>query len=433
MTLPDFTNRQYISAGVLNEWQRQLLNGCAWCAAPVGTFAMLPGGAYSEQNDGTPVTVWSGNILYTGASDTFDYLIYLIANSGTNTANAVIYVNSVAVATIDDTTGHWQSGSVTLSGLTDNTVYTVEVKATRSGTSSTVNLTVDVHWLGISFAPTYTALTTWSTGNTVSITNIHKIRTNILALMSGAPAMPVAPTVVEFAADTPSTDDPINVWRGYIKHTHNRLRVRFTGRADNGKGEVKVYYNGTLAHTFTQTNGETTQDKADIDLSGLGLTVGTRYAIVVSMNRAGTSATDIYMECRVILVEENSTYEPTATTPFVMGDTLAAADLNLYNTNINRFHPGAASPDAPGYYDQPAVRIGDDNRYTIQHRRGWLRYDYSGAGTPEITSFDESAPEASLPTDANSYLLANAIGLGMGSYYTIDDCDYAQESDYAET
>lgn len=433
MTLPTFTNRQYISAGVLNEWQRQLLNGCAWCASPVGAFAMLPDGAYSETNDGTEVTVWDGNLLYTGTSDTLEYLIYMIANGGTNTANAYVYVNNVLVLSIDDDTGHWQSGSVTLSGLTANTVYPMRIKAARSGTASAVNLTVDVHWLGLSFAPTYTALTTWAAGNAVSITNIHKIRTNILALLSGAPSMPVAPTVVESASDTPSTSDPINVWRGYIKHTHNRLRVRFTGLANNGKGEVKVYYNGTLVHTFTQTNDESTQDKADIDLSGLGLTRGTRYPIVVSMNRAGTSATDIYMECRVILVEENSTYEPTATTPFAMGDTLSHTDLNLFNTNINRFHPGAASPDAPGYYDQPAVRIGDDRRYTIQHRRGWLRYDYSGSGSPEITAFDESAAEATLPTDGNEYLLANATGLGMGSYYTIDDCAYAQEWDYAQT
>lgn len=433
MALPTFTNREYISAGVLNEWQRQLLNGCAWCAAPIGPFAMLPQGAYSDGNDGTYVSIWSGRLLYTGTSDTLRYSIYLIANSGISNANAKILVNGVEVKAVDDSTGHTQTGTVNISGLslTAGTVYTVEVTAARSGTSATVNLTVDVYWLGLIYSPTYTAMTTWTTGNTVSITNIHKIRTNIEALLSGGPSMPVAPTVVAYRYDTPSTDDEIMVWRGQICHTHGFIRWRFIGRANSGKGRVTLYCNGTEVQTITQTNGETTHD--NIWALDAGLTKGNYYQFEIRMARDGTSATDIYMECRVILVEEMSYQEPTATTPFAMGDTLTAANLNLFNTNINRFHPAAASPDAPGYYSQPAVLQGDDRRYTMQHRRAWLRYVYSGSGTTEITAFDESAPEASLPTSNTDYLMANASGIGLGSYYTVDDAYYAQEWDNAQT
>lgn len=429
MELPEFTNRQYASASVLNTWMKELLYQHAFFNGGNGPFAMREVSGYGAANDGTKVSIWSGHILYTGDTATFRYSLYLMANGGVNTGNADVLVNGVVAATVDDTAGHLITGSVTLSGLTGGTVYPVEVRAWRSGTSSSVTLLADVYWLGLVHTPTYTAMTTWTAGNTVSAAQLGAIRSNLVALQTCV-NMPIAPTPeAEGSREFDDLNTSLTVWRGRLYRRCATLRVMVDAWADEGKGAWEIKINGVVVYNEQVTGAEQTYT-ADLTLSSY-VSVGSEYQVDVTINRSGTVADDIVGYCRVKQVREYSSAAATAVTPLSHGDTLTHTALNLYKTMIDQYHPGAASPTFPAYYQQPAVYSCAANKYHLQNLRPYLRYAYDGnGGTPEIEPY--SGGNISLPTTDTCYVLANATGLVYGGWYAVDDCDYAQEANNAE-
>lgn len=420
MTLPDYTGRTFFSAAVQNEWSRTLLQYFARAAAPVIPFQTrispysIPSGTYT--------TAWIGYVLYTGDTDIFRYDYAHIGAGG----ESQILFDGVQ---IHAGTGAGASGTVDLSGigglsLVAGTVYEVQLQSRLSSGSPET----DIYWLGLDHDPSYTTPPTLSNGGTYTAANATAVRDGINEI-GEAVAMPIGSFGYEETEADHSDDNEDTRWRGYIVHSHNTLRYRLTTASDHPEGKMrwKIYVNSVEVATDT-TQGTF---EATADLTALGLTRGTRYEVIVTVRRTGTTST-VHINCDTWLLAEESGNTPASVNIWSHGDTdISAGNLNWYRDTINKIHPGAASPDTPIYYRQPAIKVTGSNKYYLRHVRRYLRYRYDGAGTPEVEYGSGLALSVALSaTSGNqSYDLLRITGLALGQYYRVDDVDYAQEAD----
>jgi hypothetical protein len=423
MALPAYTGRKYFTAGVSNPYSESLLSSYAWAIAQRSPFSALRSVATGDP-------LWSGYILYTGDTDTFRYR-YNQQSGGIGATT--IEVDGTLVHT--NTVGNGvTTGTVDISGLalTPSTVYLVTVHNTGGNS--------DPYWLGLSKTINYTAPPTFVDTAVLTDTQLNTLRSG-LAELEEAWAMPHTPNVLGRRGDPGpgngvSLDgDELTVWRGYIHHTHNTLRYRFRCGIGTKEVVVRIYVNSNNVLEYSASTLNSTQS-GTVDISGLSLTRGNFYEAEVTLDRTGTSAT---LSGFCWLYEISQVGTAAATPPPVWehgGTNVTHTNLNRYSTLINTIHPGAASPTAPLYYEQPALRTDPSGyRYYIQHRRKWLRYrvrtDVTNR-TPEIEYGPRLGYTYALDATAGNHsfdLTTIPKGLGVGQYYVIEDAEFACEYD----
>lgn len=421
MGLPAVLNRKYFSASIMNEYSRSLLTSFAWAVAPRAPFAGLFGA-----NSGTGI--WTGFILYTGDTDTFRYRL-----NHTTSGTSTIKMNGSTIATPSGT--GIQAGTVSIAGLglTPGTVYSVTLDATGQ---------CDPQWLGLSKTPSYTAPPTFSSGAVLTAAQLNTLRSG-LGELEQAWAMPHTPNILgRRGAPGPGNGSTLDgselvVWRGWFYHAHNTLRYRFRHGINNKTVHTKIYYNsvGVL------DTGDTTHDITRAGTVALsGLTAGTIYECKVTLYRSGTS-NSLRGFCWVYEMGEESSGSATPPPVWAHGGTnVTHTNLNRYGTIINAIHPGAASPSAPLYYEQPALKTeGTSYRYYIQHRRKWLRYRVRivpSGKTPEMEYGPNLEYKYALDNSVGNHsfdLTTLPRGMGLGQYYVLEDSEFACEYDTAQS
>jgi len=426
MALPQYTGRKYFSASISNTYTRSLLTSYNWAISPRPAFSGL-----REAASGDPL--WSGYILYTGDTNTFRYR-YNQASGGTGATT--IKVNGTIIHTNSSGNGT-SAGTTSISGLslTAGEVYSVTVHNTAGST--------DPYWLGLSQTISYTAPPSFSNGNVLTDTQLNTIRTGLTQLES-AQAMPHTPNVMG-RRGAPGhrngeevSGTAIMVWRGFFYHTHNTLRYRFRHGMNVKKALTEIKVNSTLVASSEDASLDTVVS-GTASLSGLSLTRGNVYEATVELGRSGTSNTTSG-HCWVYEMSQETSASATPPPTWAHGGTnISATNMNRYSTIINTIHPGAGSPAAPLYYEQPALRVDDSGyRYYIQHRRKWLRYrvrtDTAGK-TVELEYGPNLQYTYALPSSSGNHsfdLTTLPRGMGVGQWYVVEDSEFACEYDTSQ-
>jgi hypothetical protein len=426
MTLPTYTGRKYFSAGIGNAYALSLLRSFSWGIAPRAPFSTI-----LAATSGTPL--WTGFILYTGDTDTFRYRLNHTA-SGTST----IKVNGASIATPSGS--GIKAGTVDISGLslTPGTVYSVTLDATAA---------CDPQWLGLSQTINYTTPPTFSNGNALSVANMNTIRTCLLELET-AVDMPHTPNILGRQGQpgpnkgilVQSGDDPHYVWRGFFYHAHDTLAYRIRHGTDAKSVQTQIFYDGNdlTGGSDLRLATHDTYSEGTYDLSGLGLTRGNFYECYTTVGIHGTSAATHVFQW-VFKMAETSDVDTTAPPVWAHGGTnVSAANMNAYSDTINLIHPGAASPTAPLYYEQPALKLDTSGyRYYIQHRRPYLRYRLrSDVEGKTVEMYYGNGARYALPASEGgvnySFDLTKVPGLIRGQYYYIDDAEFCCEFSSAQ-
>ena len=414
MALEVYTGRKYFSASLSNQYTDHLLVAYDYAVAPRVAFCTTD--AVWGSSNGTEMT-WAGYILYAGDTTSFRYSY---VSNGTTT----IYINNVNVHSNTGT----QAGTVTLSGLTANNVYPVRVDSNASS--------LNLKWLGLSRTINYTAPPTFVSGNVLTAANMNTIRT-CLAELEQSTVAPQSANVFQKQGDPGAgrgvgVTNSITVWRGFFYHTHDTLRYRYRYGVNTKTVTGSVYYAGNLVGGSSNATLDKTVS-GTIDLSGEGLSVGTLYECIVKVGRSGT-ANELAAFMWLFEISEASNLAVTPPPVWAHGGmNITAANLNRYSTIINAIHPAAASPTAPLYYEEPAVKTPTGLRFYLQHRKKWLRYiPYANGKTCELSYGPNLKSEVDLPSatqTAQSYDLSQLPNLAPGDFYWLDDCIYAQEYD----
>lgn len=426
MILPDFLTGEPLSATKLNALTDALsyVNGVSRCARnPVRSVI--------DMEDGDVIT---GYICHQ-----YNTLVWSV----TDYENLSLTVNGATITLTGNT------GAATLSGLTVGNVYTVTLTANSDEAG--------VNYIYESLTETYGAGPTTFTGATAAqvVTYLNQARDYTDDLLNLAQCPPTVFQRASAKADAwdREEDGTITVWDGYLRHIHNEVEYKFIHAAIGRVGGTfnavtRIFVGGTKilsrktrdAAAANQTvtprgydvgHGQDARCEevyGTVDISGLGLTVGTWYRWTVTIGGANTSASmGLWAETRW-LAETGGT--PTVSTPTAGYDrfweqgekTGTAANLNTLVTAINDLHPGAASPSSPMYYDNP-VQWAINTTWYMNRRSKYLLYRWDGTGTPEI-----SAKEAgySMPTKAgNQYTDIDKVpNLFYGQRFEIDDCDF---------
>lgn len=420
--IPDYSGRTNFSASVHNNWNRILLSQFHRAAGDFTPFSKLDPEEYTYS--GSTETAWQGYILYTGLTNTFRYDF---TNNNTNSVTRIkVDGTTVKSATGTATDG---AGTVTLSGLTPNTVYPVTVEGEHTGGGGGVI----VDWLGLSHTPTYTAPPTFTTAFTVS--GLADIAAGI-AQIEDLLDFPNATFPFEQTTVTHVNDNYDVRWQGTFYYRHDKLFYR----ADNSeeKGEFVVAVNGTEV-VNDQTNGTAT---GTVDISSLGLTIGNRYDITAGVKRHDSASSE-ELTIGIQYLAFRSALTQTAPTLWAEGDTLdddnVDQDFNWQRDVINRIHPGASSPDVPFIYEQPAIKtpvggsLETDPKFYSRRLKPYLKYVYDGDDTPEVFDISgTSLADLSSSSGVQSYdLETNLVELPPGLLYHVDDVSTAQEADFA--
>jgi hypothetical protein len=420
MTLPTYTGRKYFSAAIGNAYTLSLLRAFSWGIAPRAPFSGL-----LAATSGT--AIWSGFILYTGDTDTFRYRL-----NHTTSGTSTIKLHGSTIATPSGS--GVLSGTVSISGLglIPGTVYSVVLDSTA---------TCDPQWLGLSKTINYTTPPTFSNGNTLTVAQMNTLRTCLLELET-ATDMPHTPNILG-RAGAPGMGHGIEksqgggasvVWRGFFYHTHNTLAYRIRHGTEAKSVATNIYYNGSHVVNLGLATRDTYSEDA-VDLSGLGLTRGNFYECYTTLGLSGTSATVRVFQW-VLKMEERSSVVTTAPPEWIHGGTnISATNMNAYSDTINLIHPGASSPTAPLFYEQPALKLDTSGyRYYIQHRRPYLRYRVRSDVADKIAELYygyNNRIEYKLPSAEGgvnySFDLSKVRGLVRGQYYLIDDSEFCCE------
>ena len=367
-------------------------------------------------------------------------------------AHLTLTVNGVGVTLTGNT------GSATLTGLTAGNVYMVTLK------SSANNAGVNYIYEGLTetYGDGPTTFTGASAAQVVTGLNLVRDYTDDLLNLAQCP-----PTVFQRANAHRDSwdrdeDNAVVVWDGWLRHIHNSAEYRFIhavigGVGGNEKVSTALLINGTTVLTrkngYPADAGQTVitrhydaghgQDSrceevyGTLDISGLGLTVGTWYRWTLRISGAGTSKPMGLDGTAIWLAETGGT--PTSATPtagyerfWVDGaKTATEANLNTFVTSINALHPGAASPTSPMYYDNPVQWQFDTTWYT-NRRSKYLAYRWRGNGTPEISV--REAKYAMPAKTGNQYADIDKVpNLFYGQRFGVDDCYFVGGTDDIST
>lgn len=424
-TLPTITNRTYFPAHVMNTYSQELLELFDWATSPNMPFECLTtqsGGNWGATGD----PIWSGYMLYTGDTDTF-HIRYRQWTGGvgatTVEVNGVVaHTNSTGNALVDTT--------VDISGqsLTAGRVYSVTFH-NSSGVS-------DPRWAGMQKAITYTALPTFTNGVTMTAAQINTLRTNMVA-MQGAKDAPHAPNSnAKLGSTGPGGGVDLDgtaqvVWRGYFHNRHDNLTYKLKCGISVKSFISTIYYNGYTLNTTTQTGFSVDVENTRAITDHFSPTRGQMYPCYVELSRSGTSnVTKGFCHSKYLYESSDTTCTPP--NYWAHGDTdIGKTHMDKYGAVIDLIHSGAASPDAPLYFEHPAVKTNSSTEWRIDHRRPWLRYRGVTGDNVKLKYGPNFGTRVNLTNDGGnqSYNLQQIQNLVVGQWYIVEGVEYAQEAD----
>lgn len=437
MTFPNFVAGQYLSAAMVNDLTADALTAFGRATAYRQGFRMMDESYTNPISTDDEVVIWQGYMLYkkdtlrydltVGGSSQQRLRVYVIRSGG---EDQVLNLSVSGAGTVDLPTAGFVSGVT-------GTIYPVEVRIARSGTTSTINPDDDVSYLALTDTLSYTAPTTFLSTDVITAAQLNAIRTNINALVSAGAYIP-APQIrvdadIVFADDT---DPAENAARFGYRHIHDDLRLRFNAlTVTGGEGRLRFYYDGNQVYTLDTGTGSEADTVVDLTNSGVhSYTAGNIYVakITLELNNSNEEQTVSVSHRQASQFANGAT--PPATVPNLShGDIVTEAPFNWYGTLYDTIHPEASSPTIPLYYEGPLVRKVTGKRMELVHRDRYLKYVYAGPGTPTISW--GNGLTAGLPTGDEDEVLVfdlNEISnLSAGQRYQIDDVYCALEDDDA--
>jgi hypothetical protein len=371
------------------------------------------------------LTVFDGYHLLRSDAKTLNYYIDVTAAA---TATLVLYYDGDAVAS---TTGGVASGTYDLSAKAAG-LYRVHAVCTRTDIYASVGMVVMPPYTTYTGSRSFTTAPTITDGLTSAATHLNAWADNDRYFNDILRPNPAFWTIKRaWVGDETS----LCIWRGWVRHTHDRLHYKVEITAVGDKHEhLHIKYDGSTVATIS-TQGVT---EGTATISG---TVGTDYLVEVYFDRdeSGTvaqayvhylfekpSAADAGFTNMGALTVGQDVYGDTA------GQSTRLALLSSNDTNLNGRLWRRDYTVLKCEYPELGGTIGPTNiRHSILHRLPMLVYRGQNVtmtyGDDETVSLDDTDDEDYV---WRTYDLGNVAGLVAGQVYVIsggESLDFAME------